>query len=263
MIKQSIRSFFATGIANVDEERVARREEGGPPIWRPPAATSSPNARLRPAGPYRTWPTARPTRSATPTQLCGPRRVPGSALAIASAATDMVSASAHAGEGRAGGPLPEAARWFDRAVHDLHGRAPARTVSQARHLRAMARLIAVMGTCPATGTPSPPCTRSTPSQRWWRVWPTYVRHGAGCTRREQPGMRPRRSGSIGRPPRRTERARRVRGPPARRRRNRRPGTGVAESDESAPGCPGDAVHGVARVAATRPPAGTTRTPARV
>jgi hypothetical protein len=34
---------------------------------------------------------------------------------------------------------------FDRAAHDLRGWVPARQVSQAGHLRAMARLIAVMG----------------------------------------------------------------------------------------------------------------------
>jgi hypothetical protein len=70
---------------------------------------------------------------------------PGVASAIGYAAADLLSATAHAWEGRTGGPLSEAAEWFDRAAHDLHGRVPARTVSQAGHLRTMARLIAVMG----------------------------------------------------------------------------------------------------------------------
>ena len=70
---------------------------------------------------------------------------PGVASAIAYAAADLLTATAHAWEGRAGGPLSDAADWFDRAAHDLHGRVPARRVSQAGQLRTMARLIAVMG----------------------------------------------------------------------------------------------------------------------
>ncbi|WP_431726934.1 relaxase/mobilization nuclease domain-containing protein [Verrucosispora sp. TAA-831] len=68
------------------------------------------------------------------------------ASAIASAAADLLTATATAWEGREGGPLSDAADWFDRAAHDLHGRASARRVSQASHLRAMARLIAATGT---------------------------------------------------------------------------------------------------------------------
>jgi hypothetical protein len=71
---------------------------------------------------------------------------PAVASAIAYAAADLLTATAQAWEGRAGGPLSDAAEWFDRAAHDLRGRAPAHRVSQAGHLRAMARLIAVMGT---------------------------------------------------------------------------------------------------------------------
>jgi hypothetical protein len=71
---------------------------------------------------------------------------PGVASAIAYAAADLLTATAHAWEGRAGGPLSDAAKWFDRAAYDLHGRVPARRVSQAGHLRTMTRLIAVMGT---------------------------------------------------------------------------------------------------------------------
>ena len=71
---------------------------------------------------------------------------PGVASAIGYAAADLLTATAHAWEGRAGGPLSDAAEWFDRAAHDLRGRVPARRVSQAGQLRTMARLIAVMGT---------------------------------------------------------------------------------------------------------------------
>lgn len=67
------------------------------------------------------------------------------ASAIAYAAADLLTATAHAWEGDTGGPLSDAAEWFDRAAHELRYRAPARRVSQAGHLRAMARLIAVMG----------------------------------------------------------------------------------------------------------------------
>jgi hypothetical protein len=70
---------------------------------------------------------------------------PAVASAIAYAAADLLTAIGQAWEGRAGGPLSEAAQWFDRAAHDRHSRAPARRVSQAGRLRTMARLIAVMG----------------------------------------------------------------------------------------------------------------------
>jgi hypothetical protein len=75
------------------------------------------------------------------------RAAPGPAVAsaIAAAAADLLTATARAWEGRAGGPLTDAADWFDRAVHELRGRAPAVRVSQAGQLRAMARLIALMG----------------------------------------------------------------------------------------------------------------------
>jgi hypothetical protein len=68
---------------------------------------------------------------------------PGVASAIAYAAADLLTATAW--EGRAGGPLSDAAEWFDRAAHDRRGRVPARRVSQAGQLRTMARLIAVIG----------------------------------------------------------------------------------------------------------------------
>jgi hypothetical protein len=87
---------------------------------------------------------AETVRAATAAMRAAP--APGVASAVAYAAADLLSATAHAWEGRTGGPLSDAAEWFDRAAHDLHGRVPARWVSQAGHLRAMARLIAVMGT---------------------------------------------------------------------------------------------------------------------
>lgn len=69
---------------------------------------------------------------------------PGVASAIAYAAADLLTATVQAWEGRPGGPLSEAAEWFDRAAHDRH-RVPGRRVSPARQLRAMARLVAAGG----------------------------------------------------------------------------------------------------------------------
>jgi hypothetical protein len=86
---------------------------------------------------------AETVRDATAAMRAAPS--PGLASAIAYAAADLLTATARAWEGRTGGPLTEAAEWFDRAAHDLRGRVPARRVSQAGHLRAMARLIAVWG----------------------------------------------------------------------------------------------------------------------
>ena len=71
---------------------------------------------------------------------------PAVASAIATAAADLLTATAAAWEGRTGGPLTEAVEWFDRAAHELRRRVPAPRVSQAGQLRMMARLIGVMGT---------------------------------------------------------------------------------------------------------------------
>ncbi|MFC0530835.1 relaxase/mobilization nuclease domain-containing protein [Phytohabitans kaempferiae] len=71
---------------------------------------------------------------------------PAVASAIAYAAADLLTATAQAWEGRSGGPLTEAAEWLDRAAHELRGRISARRVSQAGHLRAMARLVAKTST---------------------------------------------------------------------------------------------------------------------
>jgi hypothetical protein len=71
---------------------------------------------------------------------------PAVAVAIADAAADLLTATASAWEGRAGGPLTDAAEWFDRAAHELRRRVvSARRVSQVGNLRAVARLIGVMG----------------------------------------------------------------------------------------------------------------------
>jgi hypothetical protein len=67
------------------------------------------------------------------------------ASAIASGAADLLSATAGAWEGRDGGPLTSAAEWFSLAASDVRVREPARRLWHAGHLRAMARLIAVMG----------------------------------------------------------------------------------------------------------------------
>jgi MobA/VirD2-like, nuclease domain len=72
------------------------------------------------------------------------------ASAIAAAAADLLTATAQAWEGRRGGPLTDAADQFDRAAYDLRrqrqrSRPPGRRVSHAVQLRAMARLIALMG----------------------------------------------------------------------------------------------------------------------
>ncbi len=69
----------------------------------------------------------------------------GEGSAIAGAAADVLCAAALAWEGRRGGPLSDAAEMFDRAAHEPRRPVPARRVSQAMQLRAMARLISVMG----------------------------------------------------------------------------------------------------------------------
>ena len=69
---------------------------------------------------------------------------PAVAQAIAQAAADTLHAAAYAVEGRAGGPLTRAAEVFDRAARDLYGRV-ARTGPRSYEMRAMARLVALMG----------------------------------------------------------------------------------------------------------------------
>lgn len=68
----------------------------------------------------------------------------GRASAVAQAAADVLTSAARAVEGRSGGPLTDAAQAFDRAARLRNG-APAPRYRKADHLRAMARLIAVVG----------------------------------------------------------------------------------------------------------------------
>jgi hypothetical protein len=66
------------------------------------------------------------------------------ASAVAQAAADVLTAAARSAEGRRGGPVTDAAEAFDRAARLRNGR-PAPRYRRADQLRAMARLIAVMG----------------------------------------------------------------------------------------------------------------------
>jgi MobA/VirD2-like, nuclease domain len=71
---------------------------------------------------------------------------PAVAGGIASAAADLLAATASVWERGQGGPLTDAADLFDRAAHDLrHRQGPARRIAQAMQLRSMARLITLMG----------------------------------------------------------------------------------------------------------------------
>ncbi len=71
---------------------------------------------------------------------------PGVASAIATAAADLLSATANAWERGRGGPLTDAAELFDRAAHELRRhQGPARRIAQAMQLRSMARLVTLMG----------------------------------------------------------------------------------------------------------------------
>jgi hypothetical protein len=69
---------------------------------------------------------------------------PAAAQAAAQAASDILTAVASTVDGRAGGPLTRAAEVFDRAARDLYGRV-ARATSRAYEMRAMSRLVYLMG----------------------------------------------------------------------------------------------------------------------
>ncbi len=69
---------------------------------------------------------------------------PAAAQAAAQAAADILAAVASTVEGRTGGPLTRAAEVFDRAARDLYGKV-ARATSRSYEMRAMARLIYLMG----------------------------------------------------------------------------------------------------------------------
>jgi hypothetical protein len=69
---------------------------------------------------------------------------PSAASDIAHATGTTLAATAHVLEGRRGGPITEAARIYDRAGRELHGRLP-RPTPVAHSLRSMARLISQTG----------------------------------------------------------------------------------------------------------------------
>ena len=69
---------------------------------------------------------------------------PAAAQAMAQAAADMLTAVATAVEGRRGGPLTEAAEMFDKAARAGYAKV-ARLTSRSYELRAMSRLIRLMG----------------------------------------------------------------------------------------------------------------------
>jgi hypothetical protein len=69
---------------------------------------------------------------------------PRAAAAVAQAAADLLTSAARATEGRRGGPLTDAAEAFDRAAREPYGRPPP-PYHRADQLRAMSRLIAIMG----------------------------------------------------------------------------------------------------------------------
>jgi hypothetical protein len=70
---------------------------------------------------------------------------PAAVAALAGAAADVLAAAATAWEGGRGGPLTGAAELLDRAAHEHQRRHPARRGSAAYGLRAMARLVGLMG----------------------------------------------------------------------------------------------------------------------
>ncbi|MBQ1028975.1 relaxase [Micromonospora sp. C97] len=69
---------------------------------------------------------------------------PGRAQATAVAAADLLTSLASSAEGDRRGPLHRAAEVFDRAVRDLYGRVQ-RPTSRSQEMRAMSRLVALMG----------------------------------------------------------------------------------------------------------------------
>lgn len=72
------------------------------------------------------------------------RTDPGRAQATAVAAADLLTSLAYAVEGDRRGPLHRAAEVFDRAARDLYGRVH-RSTSRSQEMRAMSRLVALMG----------------------------------------------------------------------------------------------------------------------
>ncbi|MBQ1076691.1 relaxase [Micromonospora sp. C31] len=72
------------------------------------------------------------------------REDPAAAQAAATAAADVLTSLAYAREGSLRGPLHRAAEVLDRAARDMYART-ARTTSLSYELRAMSRLVALMG----------------------------------------------------------------------------------------------------------------------
>lgn len=72
------------------------------------------------------------------------RTAPRQAQATAQAAADLLTSVAHTVEGERRGPLHRAAEVFDRAARDLQGKV-ARATARSQQLRAMSRLVALMG----------------------------------------------------------------------------------------------------------------------
>ncbi|MBQ1041437.1 relaxase [Micromonospora sp. C72] len=72
------------------------------------------------------------------------RTEPGRAQASAVAAADLLTSLAYVIEGDRRGPLHRAAEVFDRAARDLYGRV-SRSTSRSQDMRAMSRLVALMG----------------------------------------------------------------------------------------------------------------------
>ena len=96
---------------------------------------AGPDAVRRPPPPSR----RRPTRSAA-----SRARDPQAAQALAQAAADTLTAVASTVEGRRGGPLTDAAERFDKAARAGYAKV-ARGTSRSYELRAMARLVRLMG----------------------------------------------------------------------------------------------------------------------
>jgi hypothetical protein len=72
-------------------------------------------------------------------------RDPAVVAAIVGAAADLLCTVARAWEGRGGGPLTDAADYFDRAAYEVRARVPARPVPAAGRLHALSRMIATIG----------------------------------------------------------------------------------------------------------------------
>ncbi|SCL70680.1 hypothetical protein GA0070606_5477 [Micromonospora citrea] len=121
------------------------------------------------------------------------REDPAAAQAAATAAADVLTSLAYAREGSLRGPLHRAAEVFDRAARDMYART-ARTTSRSYELRAMSRLVALIGRIAADED-------SVAAMALVLDWPglptrlsTSAPLSSDCTRHRQPGTRPGNSG---------------------------------------------------------------------